>query len=132
MAVRNSLLERFPGKFRRCWKILPRFSGSTIPAKAWAFSDKENGCWKIGRAFGNAAGFSPPRPPQPFGVLLIVMATPTRNKKTALLDNSPLDPPRPTPLKNANLIFIVSPSLRFLDCRRNRKEFPKNLFKAIF
>ena len=29
VAVRNSLLERFSGKFRRCWKILPRFSGST-------------------------------------------------------------------------------------------------------
>ena len=29
MAVRNSLLERFSGKFRRCWKVIPRFSGST-------------------------------------------------------------------------------------------------------
>ena len=29
MAVRTSLLERFSGKFRRCWKIIPRFSGST-------------------------------------------------------------------------------------------------------
>ena len=28
MAVRNSLLEKFSGKFRRCWKILHRFSGS--------------------------------------------------------------------------------------------------------
>ena len=28
MAVRNSLLERFSGKFRRCWKTIPRFSGS--------------------------------------------------------------------------------------------------------
>ena len=28
MTVRNSLLERFSGKFRRCWKIIPRFSGS--------------------------------------------------------------------------------------------------------
>ena len=28
MAVRNSLLERFSGKFRRCWKMIPRFSGS--------------------------------------------------------------------------------------------------------
>ena len=33
VAVRNSLLERFSGKFRRCWKILPRFSGS---AKCYA------------------------------------------------------------------------------------------------
>ena len=29
VAVQNSLLERFSAKFRRCWKILPRFSGST-------------------------------------------------------------------------------------------------------
>ena len=28
MAVRNSLLERFSCKFRRCWKMIPRFSGS--------------------------------------------------------------------------------------------------------
>ena len=28
VAVRNSLLERFPGKFRRCWKMILRFSGS--------------------------------------------------------------------------------------------------------
>ena len=27
-----------------------------IPAKVWAFSGKENGCWKIGPAFGNAPG----------------------------------------------------------------------------
>ena len=29
VAVRRSLLEKFAGKFRRCWKILHRFSGST-------------------------------------------------------------------------------------------------------
>ena len=28
VAVRNSLLERFSGKFRRCWKMIPRLSGS--------------------------------------------------------------------------------------------------------
>ena len=28
LPVRNSLLERFSGKFRRCWKMIPRFSGS--------------------------------------------------------------------------------------------------------
>ena len=28
VAVRNSLLERSSGKFRRCWKMIPRFSGS--------------------------------------------------------------------------------------------------------
>ena len=38
---------------------------NAIAAKVWALSDKENGRWKIGRAFGNAAGFSPPTPPQP-------------------------------------------------------------------
>ena len=39
------------------------------------FPAKESGCWKIGRACGNAAGFSPPRPPQPSWVLLICRAT---------------------------------------------------------
>ena len=29
VAVPNSLLEKFSGKFRRCWKIIPRFSCST-------------------------------------------------------------------------------------------------------
>ena len=29
VAVRNFLLEEFSGKFRRCWKIIRRFSGST-------------------------------------------------------------------------------------------------------
>ena len=158
VAVRKSLLVKFSGKFRRCWKILHRFSGSTkhgcsffayswklpaysgaflltvhnfcffayswsfftysfsfftcnwsffaysgkvrliralrdclqrsstvskkaptvsekaspnaIPAKVWAFSGKENGCWKISPAFGNAPGFSPLRPPQPSWVFL--------------------------------------------------------------
>ena len=54
-------------KFRCRWKILPRFSGSTkhaVPGKSLV-SGKEHGCWKIGLAFGNAPGFSPPRPPQP-------------------------------------------------------------------
>ena len=30
VAVRNSSLEKFSGKFRHCWKIIHRFSGSTI------------------------------------------------------------------------------------------------------
>ena len=38
---------------------------NAIPAKVWALSGKENSCWKVGRAFGNAAGFYAPRPPQP-------------------------------------------------------------------
>ena len=29
MAVRNSLLEGFSGKFRHCWKIIPRLSDNT-------------------------------------------------------------------------------------------------------
>ena len=29
VAVGNSLLEKFSGKFRRCWKIPHRLSGST-------------------------------------------------------------------------------------------------------
>ena len=29
MAVQNSLLEKFSGKFRRCWKMIHQFSGST-------------------------------------------------------------------------------------------------------
>ena len=67
VAVQNSLLERFSGKFRRCWKLFPNFPAArnAVPAKVWALSGNENGCWKIGPAFRNAAGFSPPRPPQP-------------------------------------------------------------------
>ena len=59
VAVRNSLQERFSGKFRRCWKMILRFPAAqnAIPTKVWSLSGKENGCWKIGRACGNAAGF---------------------------------------------------------------------------
>ena len=58
---------RVSSKFRR-WKIIHRFSGSTkcYPCQG----GKENGCWKIGPTIGNAAGFSPLRPPQPSGVFL--------------------------------------------------------------
>ena len=35
-----------------------------IPAKVY-------GCWKVGPAFGNAPGHSPPRPPQPSAVFLM-------------------------------------------------------------
>ena len=57
----------FPANFDAGGKLFPDFPAArnAIPAKVWALSGKENGCWKIGRAFGNAAGFSPPRPPQP-------------------------------------------------------------------
>ena len=48
----------FPGNFAAAWKFFPDFPAArhAIPAKVWALSGKENGCWKIGRAFGNAAG----------------------------------------------------------------------------
>ena len=46
VAVRNSLLERFSGKFRCCWKFFTDFPAArnAISAKVWAFSGKENGC----------------------------------------------------------------------------------------
>ena len=68
-----------------CWKSFPTNFGAAgefftdipaapnaIPAKLWAFSGKDNGCWKIGPAFGNAPGFSPLRLPQPPWVSLIL------------------------------------------------------------
>ena len=65
VAVRNSLLKAFSGKFRAC-RIIPNFLAAckASPAKVWGLSRKEDGCWKIGPAFGEAPGFSPPRPPQ--------------------------------------------------------------------
>ena len=67
----------------RCWKSLPanldaagKFftdfpaAPNAVPAKVWAFSGKENGCWKMGLAFGNAPGSSPLKPPQPSWVSL--------------------------------------------------------------
>ena len=65
--------KSFPANFDAAGKLFPDFPAArnAIPAKVWAFSGKENGCWRIGPAFGNAAGFSPPRPPQPSWVLLI-------------------------------------------------------------
>ena len=58
MAVRNSLLVKFSGKFRCCWKFTDfPAARNVIPAKVWALSGKESGCWKIGRAFGNVLDF---------------------------------------------------------------------------
>ena len=59
--------KSFRANFDAAGKFLTDFPAArnAIPANAWALSGKENGCWKIGCAFGNAAGFSPPRPPQP-------------------------------------------------------------------
>ena len=62
VAVRNSLLEKLSANFDAAEKF---FTDNAIPAKVWAFSGKEDGCWKIGPAFGNAPGFCPLRPPQP-------------------------------------------------------------------
>ena len=58
----------FPANFDAAGKFFPDFlaARNAIPAKVWALSGKENGCWKIGRTFRNAAGFSPPRPPLEF------------------------------------------------------------------
>ena len=73
VAVRNSLLERFSGKFRCCWKMIPRFSGSAkcYPCQGLGTFRQGKRLLEIGRACGNAAGFSLPRPPQPSWVLLI-------------------------------------------------------------
>ena len=59
--------KSFRANFDAAGKFLTDFPAArnAIPAKVWALSGKGNGCWKIGRAFGNAAGFSPARPPQP-------------------------------------------------------------------
>ena len=57
----------FPANFDAAGKFFPDFPAArnAMHAKVWALSGNENGCWKIGRAFGNAAGFSPLRLPQP-------------------------------------------------------------------
>ena len=62
----------FRANFDAAGKLVTDFptAWSTIPSKVWAFSGKENRCWKIGPAFGNAPGFSPLRPPQPSWVSL--------------------------------------------------------------
>ena len=50
VAVRNFLLESFPANFDAAGKSFPDFPAArnAIPAKVWAFSGKDNGCWKIG------------------------------------------------------------------------------------
>ena len=57
----------FPANFDASGNFFPDSPAAriSIPAKVWALSGNENGRWKIGPAFGNAPGFSPPRPPQP-------------------------------------------------------------------
>ena len=68
VAVPNSLLEKFSGKFRRCWKILHRFSGSmkmlSLP-RFGHFPARKTAAGKLGAPAGTLLDFSPPRPPQP-------------------------------------------------------------------
>ena len=58
--------KSFPANFDAAGKLFTDFPAAqnAVPAELWAFSGKENGCWKIGLAFGNAPGFSL-KPPQP-------------------------------------------------------------------
>ena len=62
----------FPANFDAAGKFFTDFPAApnAIPAKDWAFSGKESGCWKIGPAFRNTPGFSPLKPPQPSWVSL--------------------------------------------------------------
>ena len=56
--LRRLWLKFFAGRvFRQeaAGKFIPDF-----PAKVWALSGKEIGCWKIGPTFGNTPAFSPP------------------------------------------------------------------------
>ena len=86
----KSLLEGFSGKFRGCWNMIPRSSGRmlSLPRFLGTFRQREwlNGCWKVSPAFVNAPALPPPRPPQPFGVFLILLRlyllTPTRSCNT--------------------------------------------------
>ena len=65
LAVRNSLLEKFSGKFRRCWKILHRFSGSTKCYPFQGLGICRQGKWLLENRPRLRARFSPLRPPQP-------------------------------------------------------------------
>ena len=59
VAVRNSLLERFSGKFRRCWKSFPDFPAAqnAIPAKVWALSGNEMAAEKSAPPSGTLLDF---------------------------------------------------------------------------
>ena len=92
-----------------CWNIVPanfeaagKFftdvpaASNAIPAKVSAFSGKENGCWKVGPAFGNAPGLSYLRPPQPsLRILLRVGLFPSKGGagRTCLGGKPPDDGP---------------------------------------
>ena len=67
VAVRNSLLELCSGKFRRCWKVLPRFSGSTTfhSCPGLATFRQGRGLLEDRPHLWELSWISPPRPPQP-------------------------------------------------------------------
>ena len=69
VAVRNSLLERFSGKFRRCWKMIPRFSGSSkcYPCQGLGiFRQGKRLLENWPRLRERCWDFFPPRPPHAF------------------------------------------------------------------
>ena len=72
----------FPANFDAAGKLFSDFPAArnAVPAKVWALSGKENGCWKIGRACGKTAGLSPPRPPKPSWDLLNQSKTQYRSR----------------------------------------------------
>ena len=74
MAVGNSLLEKFSGKFRRCWKIPHRFSGSTkcYPCQGLGTFGQGKRLLENWARLRERCWISPPRPPQPSWVLLIL------------------------------------------------------------
>ena len=56
---------RISGKFRRCLKILPRFSQHEMPSRQGLGTARPGKMLlEVGPAFENIPGFSPPRPPQ--------------------------------------------------------------------
>ena len=99
----------FPANFDAAGKWFPDFPAvrNAIPAKVSAFSGKENGCWKIGCACGNAAGFSPPRPPQPSWVLLIQGRARTFRPPPLRVEKTPT-PPGSLRTQKVNLCALFS------------------------
>ena len=60
--------EMFSSKFRRCWKMIPRFSGSTkcYPCQGLGtFRQRKMAAGKSAPPSGTLLDFLPPRPPQP-------------------------------------------------------------------
>ena len=59
VAVQNSLLERFSGKFRRCWKMIPDFRQRKMLSlpRFGHFPARKAAAGKIGRACGTLLDF---------------------------------------------------------------------------